>query len=117
MTQYYNFDNVKLGDLVKYATGGLYSRTVIGKVTKVSAAQFAVGTVRFRKSDGKKIGESYIHCKPATNVELEQQQASLRKQQLANNIVRWLGQSGNVAALTIAQLESIKAIINQTNKQ
>ncbi len=117
MTQYYNFDNVKLGDLVKYVTGGWYSRIVIGKVTKVSATQFAVGTDRFRKSDGKKIGEAYIHCEPATNEELEQQQAALRKQQLANNIVSWFGHSGNVAALTFAQLESIKAIINQTNKQ
>lgn len=64
MERQYNFDNVKLGDLVKYNTGGWYNRIVIGKVTKVTPTHFCVGTDRFRKSDGKKIGEYFCYCQP-----------------------------------------------------
>lgn len=117
MIQHENFDSVKLGDLVKYNTGGWHNRTVIGKVTKVTAAQFAVGADRFRKSDGKQIGENYIYCNHATADELEQQQAALRKRQLANSIIRWFDNSDNVEGLTVAQLQAIKSIITSQDKK
>lgn len=112
MIQHYNFESVKLGDFIKYSTGGWYSRTVVGKVTKVTAAQFAVGADRFRKSDGKKIGEDYTYCQPATAEDFENMKAELHKKQLANSIITWFGNTSNVNALTVSQLNAIKAIIN-----
>lgn len=117
MGQHYNFDNVKLGDLVKYNTGGWYNRIEIGKVTKVTPTQFCVGCERFRKSDGKKIGEYYSYCQPATAEELEAQRAALRKRQLANSIANWFQNSNNVNSLTASQLEAIKAIITPQNTE
>lgn len=113
----HNFENVKLGDLVKYNTGGWYNRLAIGKVTNVTPTQFCVGADRFRKSDGKKIGENYCYCQPATAEELEQQRAALRKRQLANSIASWFNNSNNVSSLTSQQLEAIKAIIKLQNKE
>lgn len=117
MERHNNFDNVKLGDLVKYNTGGWYNRIAIGKVTNVTPTQFCVGTDRFRKSDGKKIGEYFCYCQPATAEELEQQRAAVRKMQLANSIANWFNNSNNVGSLTSSQLEAIKAIITPQNKE
>ncbi len=115
MFQSANFDNVKLGDIVKYTTGGFYSRPVVAKVTKVTAAQFAAGSDRFRKSDGKMIGKSYIYAQPATQQDLERQHAARLKTQLENKIMRWFDSRDNVVGLTMNQLETIQAIINQNN--
>lgn len=117
MVQHYNFENVKLGDLVKYDNGGWYSRTVIGRVTKVTSTQFCVGCERFRKSDGKRIGSSYCYCQPATAEDLEQQQAALHKMKIKNDIVSWFKNANNTASLTLSQLNAIKAIITQKNKE
>lgn len=117
MEQHYNFDNVKLGDLVKYSTGGWYNRIVIGKVTKVTPTQFCVGSDRFHKSNGKKIGEYFCYCQPATSEELEAQHAELRKRQMANSIASWFKDSNNVNSLTSSQLEAINAIITKQSKE
>ncbi len=117
MTQYHNFENVKLGDLVKYNTGGWYNRTVVGRVTKVTSAQFCVGCERFRKSDGKRIGSLYCYCQPANAEDLEQQQAALRKLQVRNEVVSWFNNANNIDSLTLSQLDAIKAIITQKTKK
>lgn len=116
--EYHNFfDNVQVGDLVKYYTGGWYGRTVVGKVTKVTPSQFCVGNDRFRKSDGKLIGNNYIFCEPATAEDLERQQAQQYKSSLERKIVHWFQNSNNTSRLTVAQLEAIQAIINQSDTE
>lgn len=117
MAQHTNFDNVQVGDLVKYYSGGWFGRTVVGKVTKVTPSQFCVGNDRFRKSDGKQIGENYRYCEPATAEDLQRQQAQQYKSRLQNHIINWFQDSNNTSRLTVAQLEAIQAIINQTDTE
>lgn len=113
-----NFKNVKLGDLIKFTIGS-YScvRTCIGRVTKITAAQFMVGSYRFRKSDGKQIGEQYRYAKPATEAELEEQKAEQYKKNLQTSLIRWFDDYNNVATLTVTQLEAVQNIIKQTPEQ
>jgi hypothetical protein len=50
-----DFSNIKVGD-VFFTRDGFTSRLVRHKVTHVTATQFHIGSVKYRKSDGYRIG-------------------------------------------------------------
>lgn len=103
-----SFENIKVGDIVIFESGGWYNYTIIDKVTRVTPKQFEVKSHRFRKKDGSMIGNNYIL---ATDEDIaahnkEQQRISLR-----NKVSKFFKSYDSVDSLTIEELGKIENII------
>lgn len=75
-----DFSNIKVGDKIKYYSRW-WSFVHLATVTKVTTKQFEDSkNVKFRKSDGRCIGGSYINCSIATEEDIaEFHRRKLRK--------------------------------------
>nr|DAT40439.1 MAG TPA: hypothetical protein [Caudoviricetes sp.] len=106
-----SFENIKVGDIVIFESGGWYNYTIIDKVTRVTPKQFEVKSHRFRKKDGSMIGDNYRRCRLATDEDIaahnkEQQRISLR-----NKVSKFFKSYDSVDSLTIEELGKIENII------
>lgn len=72
MTKTPNFTNIKEGDKValpaRHAGFGYDTKRSyeVLTVTKLTPTQFAAGSLRFRKADGRMVGKAYVYAVEAT---------------------------------------------------
>lgn len=108
-----DFENVKVGDTVVFYMGGIYSATIIDKVTRVTPKQFEVRSYRFRKKDGSMVGDVYRHCRLATEKDIEDFKMEQHRNSLRNKICKFFKSYQNIDSLTTEEMEKINAIISK----
>ncbi len=108
-----NFEDVKIGDLIKYSAGHWHSTETICKVTAVTPTQFSVGNRRFRKTDGRMVGERYTYCHHATQEDIDRINAERHERTLRNGLYQFFQRSSNLDKLSVSDMEAITIIISQ----
>ena len=78
----HNMENIKVGDIVIFTMGGWNQTTIVDKVAKVTPKQFEVKGYRFWKKDGTMVGDSFKHCRIATEKDI----ADFKEEKHRNNL-------------------------------
>ena len=104
-------ENLKVGDLV-VVRGSLIVGEELRKIERVTNSQIAIGNRRYRKKDGRLVGEGNWHygfIKPATEKDIERINERERKDELLAFIrkVAWCNLS----------LESLQTICDVVKKE
>lgn len=107
----HNLENIKVGDLVIFTIGGWHQTRIIDKVTRVTPKQFEVGGYRFWKKDGIMVGDSYKHCRIATEKDIADFNVEKHRNNLRIKIRTFFYSHNNVERLTIEEMEKIESII------
>lgn len=131
-----SFSNIQIGDTVAYE--GLhtsrrswverwkiaYARIKVGKVIRVTPAQFVVEMngqeYRFRKSDGAVIGDRlYGRCffpEPDQIADIEAQQAKELRHQTVHSLINSLDSDLNHKRITFEEAEKLAAVYEEIKK-
>lgn len=109
-----DFENIKVGDLVIYISGGWYSRKILAEVTKVTPKQFVAGIEHFRKSDGAMIGNTSQRCRLATEDDIRQHKEEQYRNSLRREVRDFFVSNHAISNLSNSQLEAIIKIIKPT---
>lgn len=105
------FENLKVGDLV-VVRGNLIFGEELRKIERVTNSQIVIGSRRYRKKDGRLVGEGKWHCgfiKPATEKDIERINETKQKDELLTFIrkVAWCNLS----------LDSLQTICDVVKKE
>ena len=111
----HNLENIKIGDLVIFTMGGWHQKTIIDKVARVTPKQFEVGAYRFWKKDGAMVGDSFKHCRIATEKVIADFKEEQHRKNLLIKIRKFFDTYQNVESLTIEEMETIESIIHNKN--
>ena len=112
-----DFTNVKVGDKIVYRTGGWYGRDVLAVVAKVTPKQFEdKGQIKFRKEDGKMIGESYRYARYATEEDIRHFKELDRRGYLMTHISNVTHMSSRMDNFSTEDLEAVYNIIKKYEK-
>ena len=108
-----NFDNVKVGDKVFFSMGAWHKTEYLAEVTKVTNTQFEAKGTKFRKADGRAIGQNYCtsarHATPEDIARFEEQE--LRR--MNTNFIVGYFEKNSTLALTTADIQAIADIIKK----
>lgn len=108
--------NLKAGDTVMRQSTSIGSVATPVKIDRVTATQIIIGSTRFRRSDGHRMGEGnswYSHwISEATPEAIEKANAELRRRKLINDLreVDWRNQKTEL-------LETVWQVIQGENKE
>ena len=105
------FENLKVGDLV-VVRGNIIAGEELSKIERVTNSQIVISNRRYRKKDGRLVGEGNWHygsIKPATEKDIERINERERKDELLAFIrkVAWCNLS----------LESLETICDVVKKE
>ena len=109
-----DFTNVMVGEQIIYRVGSWNSYEVIRKVVKVTPKQFEDNAhVKFRKEDGRMVGESFRYARYATGEDIAAFKERDHRAFLCNNIRSFSDYSGKLKSFTTADLEAIYDIVKK----
>ena len=105
------FENLKVGDLV-VVRGNIIAGEELSKIERVTNSQIVISNRRYRKKDGRLVGEGNWHygfIKPATEKDIERINEAKQKDELLTFIrrVAWCNLS----------LESLETICDVVKKE
>lgn len=109
----HNMENIKVGDIVIFITGGWKQKTIIDKVTKVTPKQFVVKGYRFWKKDGTMLGSRFNRCRIATEKDIADFKEEKHRNNLRIKIRDFFSSYQNIECLTIEEMEKIESIIKK----
>lgn len=109
----HNMENIKVGDIVIFTTGGWHQKTIIDKVTKVTPKQFEVKGYRFWKKDGTMVGDNSRYCRIATEKDIADFKEEKHRNNLRIKIRDFFSSYQNIECLTIEEMEKIESIIKK----
>lgn len=109
----HNMENIKVGDIVIFTTGGWQQKTIIDKVTKVTPKQFEVKGYRFWKKDGTMVGDNFRHCRIVTEKDIADFKEEKHRNNLRIKIRDFFSSYQNIECLTIEEMEKIESIIKK----
>lgn len=109
----HNIENIKVGDIVIFTIGAWNQKTIIDKVTKVTPKQFEANGYRFWKKDGTMVGDSFRHCRIATEKDIADFKEEKHRNNLRIKIRDFFSSYQNIECLTIEEMEKIESIIKK----
>lgn len=109
----HNMENIKVGDIVIFTTGGWQQKTIIDKVTKVTPKQFEVKGYRFWKKDGTMVGDHFRHCRIVTEKDIADFKEEKHRNNLRIKIRDFFSSYQNIECLTTEEMEKIESIIKK----
>lgn len=114
-TEYEWLNTLKPGDKVIESSTGIGHLDSVRTVSKVTATQIIVGSTKYRKSNGWKVGSSgwnSSYLREATPERVQEIAEQRRQIQIANKLVdvRW-------RQLPLSVLEQVSAILEQHAKE
>jgi hypothetical protein len=99
---------LKAGDTVIVDSGASYIEGSVENVEKVTATQIVVGRFRYRKTDGRQMGNTSRWKHPRLLPPNKDKVRNIRRKQLARGIVH-----NDLSELTLEQLETITAWVKE----
>lgn len=106
-----NLENIKLGDTVVFTIGNWHQSTIIDKVDKISAKQFAVGSHRFWKKDGSMVGDRFKTCRIATEKDISDFKMEQHRNSLRSTISNFFRYHDKINSLSVDEMEKIVDVI------
>ena len=109
-----DFSDVKVGDKIVYRTGGMYGHDMLSVVEKVTPKQFEDKMqIKFRKEDGRMIGESYRYARYATEEDIRHFKELDRRGYLMTHISNATHMAYRMDKFSTEDLEAIYSVIKK----